>query len=460
MSFYFGVSAQSARSIVVAAGIYFAVILAAVADPTGRNILFIAVDDLRPWVNYANDYEGTVHTPNIDALAAESTRYLSAYATVPQCVGSRASVMMGLSPATHHIDFASWGVEPTVQALYNNPSLLSLPQVLSQAGYHTATAGKVFHQPYPAKWDESGPTPVPVLNLYDPGPYNTFLNPEVLPDTEVHPDQIVANWAETFINSYTAENPFFLAIGLYQPHIPWRVPQWAYDLYPLAEVVTPMAIPGDLDDEPALAVSLARGQPAYPIFNGGGLYYDELISASGQAPAYTQAYLASISHTDAMVGQVLAALAASPFANNTDIILWSDHGYHLGEKYHWQKLTFWEQSVKVPLLVKASENPNYQVGDVNAPVSLLDLAPTVLDLAGLPPFPQFQGVPLRTGASSHSPVKIYLTVEGKRGRATVSAAHVKNIDYDLDTAQGSLDQARYNLLSDKNEEYNVWTPGC
>ncbi|MDG1946093.1 MAG: sulfatase-like hydrolase/transferase [Halioglobus sp.] len=424
---------------------------ASAEPPPPRNILFIAIDDLRNWVHYGGDYEGIVHTPNIDALAAVSTRYLNAYATVPQCVGSRTSVLMGLSPATHHITFSSWAIEPEYHAVYSNPTLLSLPQVMTLSGYHTATTGKVFGTSLPDRWDEVGPDSQPVVCDFCPGPDNTFMTAEVLPDTEEHTDQTVTNWAVDFIENYDRSEPFFLAAGLYQPHVPWRVPQWAYDLYPIEDVVVSTPIANDLDDEPALAVQLATVQNPFT-----GLSQYEMIEYAGKAAEYTQAYLASISHTDAMVGQLLAAVAASPFASTTDIILWSDHGYHLGEKFHWRKNTLWDQSVKVPLLVSAPGNANYPVGDVFTPVSLLDVAPTVLDLTGITPFVQFEGVPLRDGASA-SPVEIYFN----DGRALVMPRlGRKMIDYDLTTAQGSGDRASYRL-TDIHEETNIYTNiGC
>jgi arylsulfatase A-like enzyme len=413
-----------------------------------RNILFIAVDDLRNWVNYNSDYAGTVHTPNIDALAAVSTRYLNAYATVPQCVGSRTSVMMGMSPATHRITRAIWGIEPEYQAVYSNPAILSLPQVLNQNGYYTASTGKIFSVPLANRWDEAGPANNPVYNPFDPGPDNTYLNPGVQPEFEVHPDQATTNWAINFLNTYEGTEPFFLAAGFHLPHIPWVVPQWAYDLYPIEEIVVSTPIPDDLADEPSAAVALVD-----PPNNALSQY--ELIEYAGKAADYTRAYLASISHTDAMVGQLLAALAASPYANNTDVILWSDHGFHLGEKFHWGKNTLWDQSVKVPLLVSSPGNPDYPVGDITSPVSLLDLAPTVLALAGVAPFPQFEGAPLHD-VVNRSPVEIYFN----DGRATILPGDRKSIDYNLVLNQGLSDLAAY-LLSDSQEENNLlFIPGC
>jgi arylsulfatase A-like enzyme len=306
----------------------------------------------------------------------------------------------------------------------------------------------VFNNSLPARWDEAGPFANPMYNPFDPGPDNTGFNPEVLPEYEEHPDQTIANWAVNFINSYSGTEPFFLAAGFHLPHVPWVAPQWAYDLYPIEDVVVSTPIVNDLADEPALAVAL--------VTNSNGPTQYELVELAGKAAEYTQAYLASISHTDAMIGQVLAALAASPHANNTDIILWSDNGFHLGEKFHWGKNTLWDQSAKVPLLISSPGNPNYPVGDVTAPVSLLDLAPTVMDLAGIAPFPQFEGAPLRDVAN-RSPAEIYFN----KGKAIVIPANRKNIDYDLTNVQGGTDQAAY-LLSDTLEEHNisVGIPGC
>ncbi len=399
---------------------------------------------MRNWTGYAGDYPGTLHTPNIDALAARSTRYLNAYAAVPLCAGSRTTVLLGQSPATHRVDRMAI-LDGRYREIYRDPATVSLPEVLARQGYYTAGSGKVFHSPEPARWDEQGPAVI-ISRLPDasgPGPDGTNINHGVLAPGAAHPDQVVASWARGFLQRYDAARPFFLAVGFYQPHLPWRVPQWAYDLYRGEEVRVHRPPAGDLDDEPAQAVTLAMK----PLLYGLAPQY-EAVDRAGMAAAYTRAYLAALTHTDAMLGQVLAALAESAHAANTDIILWSDHGFHLGEKFHWQKSTFWEPAVRVPLLVSAPGNPAYPVADVTHPVSLLDLAPTVLDLAGLPPFAGFEGLPLRE-ASADRAVEIYL--EG--GRATVQGG-IKTIDYDL-SAAGPGDRASYDLVADPGELDNL-----
>jgi arylsulfatase A-like enzyme len=427
-----------------------------------RNILFIAVDDLRNWVNTsgdyagpvqtwttdAGDYQGTTYTPNIDALAAVSTRYLNAYAAVPQCVGSRASVMMGLSPVTHGITHASFNLDSEFFTLYNDETLKSLPEVMSDNGYYTASSGKLFSAHFPSRWNEAGPYPRFNFIPFDPGPDNTFFSPAVFPDTEEHPDQTVANWAAGFIATYDQPVPFFLAAGFNLPHIPWQAPQWAYDLYPPEKIVAFTPPTDDLDDEPDIAVARATAPGPF------GLSQYESVEAAGKSADYTRAYLASISHSDAMVGEVLKALAASPHANNTDIILWSDHGYHSGEKFYWRKNTLWEQSARTPLFISSPGNPNYPIADITSAVSLLDLAPTVLDLAGIPPFPQFEGVILGD-AADHGPVQIFWL----DGVATVHQDGTKFIDYDLTQDVGVIDQAHYNLITDPGEQINLFSSG-
>ncbi len=390
-----------------------------------RNILFIIIDDMR--------HDPQAITPNIDILALESTRYNDAYASVPVCLGSRTTLMTGFKPSTHQVGLDGWDFS-NYDAVFNNPFITTLPQELSAAGYTTATMGKVFHSPEPSKWDISQPyTSITTLTEFgDPGPDGTYFFRLVMDPAETHPDQAVADWGSQFIDDYDDTAPFFLAIGFEQPHVPWVLPQWAYDLYPAP--VPHVPVPGDLDDEP-------------PEARKGREQYDSVLDA-GEAANYTGAYLAAISHTDAMVGQVLTSLANSPHAVNTDIVLLSDHGYHLGEKFRWRKLTFWQPAVRVPLYIKS---PAIAAGDVDIPVSLLDIPPTILALAGVAAEPQFEGISLTIGAS---PVEIYM----RNGIATLSAG-IKQIDYDI-AQPGNSDRARYDLTIDADELNNIQPPGC
>lgn len=407
--------------------------LAAPWAQASRNILFITIDDMR--------LDAQALTPNIDALAATSTNYTNAYATVPACIGSRASLLTGLKPSTHGLTVGSV-TTGQYNNFYNNPGLTTLPEELSAAGYYTATMGKVNHTAITANWDLVQPyTSIQSYHdPFDPGPDGTFFNPLVLPPGDTHPDQAVANWAINFINTYAGSGPFFLAIGFEQPHVPWVLPQSYYDMYPSPTYHTPP--PNDFNDEPTKAATLAN-QPVI-----GGVPQHTVVVNAGKQQDYTRAYLAAMTHTDDMVGQVISALQASGFAGTTDIVLLSDHGYHLGEKAHWRKLTFWEPAVRVPFMINS---PALSPGAVSTPVSLLDVAPTIMDLAGATAPAQFEGVSLVSGAS---PVEIYL----EDGRATVTGS-TKTIDYFL-SIPGANHVVNYDLLADPGELVNLTPPGC
>jgi arylsulfatase A-like enzyme len=251
-----------------------------------------------------------------------------------------------------------------------------------------------------------------------------------MPDGVVDQDAVFADWAIDFMEN--SAGPWFLAVGFFQPHVPWMGEEQDYALY---QSVIPYAYTNDLNDEPSGAKELVD----FPLFDGARQY--DLVENAGAAVTKTRDYLAAISHTDRMVGRVLDAAP-----EGTLVILWADNGYHLGEKRHWRKWTFWQQTVRVPLIIKGIGQ-----GEVSNPVSLLDIAPTVLDMAGVPPFSQFEGTSLRTGAS---PVEIYY----ENGKATIEG-DIKKIVYDInDPTKG---RSRYNLENDPDELENLANiPGC
>lgn len=350
------------------------------------NILLLCIDDLNDWVGYLGGHPG-VYTPNIDRLRAQSYSFNRAYCSVPVCIASRASVLWGLQPESTKVDDAS--DESAYWQLMNSPELRPLPHWFSQAGYETISTGKVFHWSMGTKrlWDVFQPYKDSPVTWGDHG---TFFDYGLLEPGEIHTDQISANFAIDQLKM-TRSRPWLMAIGLYQPHVPWRLPQWAFDLHPLEDIVLPEVRADDLDDIPQGGVTLARE----PVFNVAGVEHtqNDMVLNSGLWPQHVQAYLAACSHTDAMVGQILDALDASQNANNTAVVLWSDHGYHLGEKLHWRKMALWEHATRVPLLIRAPGlvEPG---GRFDLPVSLLDLAPTLTDIAGIPRPTQFEGASL------------------------------------------------------------------
>ena len=347
------------------------------------NILLLCIDDLNDWVGYLGTHPG-VHTPNIDKLRGQSLSFNHAYCSVPVCIASRSSVLFGLSPESTKVDTAS--DESAYWQLMQSSRLRPLPHWFSEAGYETISTGKVFHyeKGTPRFWD--------VFQRYKDTPvtwgdHGTLFDYGVLKPGALHTDQKSANFAAGQF-SVDRPNPWFMAIGLFQPHVPWRVPQWAFDLHPIDKIVLPEVRADDLDDIPPGGVLLARE----PVIRTDGIEVtqNDLVINSKLWPQHVQAYLAACSHTDAMVGQILEALDSSQYANNTAVVLWSDNGYHLGEKLHWRKMALWEHATRVPLLIRAPGlvDPG---GEFDLPVSLLDLAPTLTDIAGITRPEQFEG---------------------------------------------------------------------
>ncbi len=357
------------------------------ARPLGEhpNILLLCIDDLNDWVGYMAAHPG-VYTPNIDKLRAQSYSFNRAYCPVPVCIASRASVLWGLRPESTHVQAYGAADESAYWALKNSTQLHPLPYWFSQAGYETISTGKVFHyqKGTPRVWDVYQPFTELPPSLGDHG---TFFDYGISKPGEVHADQLSANFAVEQLQK-TRTKPWFMAIGLFQPHTPWRLPQWAFDLHPLAKVVLPEVRADDLDDIPQDGVEIARS----PSYTHEGKEYNQydIVRQSGLWPQHVQAYLAACSHTDAIIGQILAALDTSSYANNTAVVLWSDNGFHLGEKLHWHKMALWEQATRVPLLIRAPGRVEAG-GGFDLPVSLLDLAPTLTDLAGIPTPAQFEG---------------------------------------------------------------------
>ena len=347
------------------------------------NILLLCIDDLNDWVGYLSSHPGA-YTPHIDRLRAQSYSFNRAYCSVPVCIASRASVLWGLTPESTGVN--DTGDDAAYWQLVRSPAMRPLPHWFSQAGYETISTGKVFHyqKGTPRLWDVFKPyrdTP------HSWGEHGTLFDYGLLAPGEVHIDQVAANFTVEQLQKKRTR-PWFMAIGLYQPHVPWRLPQWAFDLHPIEKVVLPEVRADDLDDIPPAGVTLARE----PLVEKDGVEVTqhELVVNAHLWPEHVQAYLAACSHTDAMVGQIVDALDKSDYAGNTVIVLWSDNGFHLGEKLHWHKMALWERATRVPLLIRAPGLVQAG-GGLDLPVSLLDLAPTLTDIAGIPRPSQFEG---------------------------------------------------------------------
>lgn len=347
------------------------------------NVLFISVDDMNDWVGCLDGYLG-VKTPNIDQLATRGVLFTNAHACSPKCNPSRAAIMTGLRPSTTGIYANGEWWRP------NYPDLVTLPMYFGKNGYHVAGGGKVFHHTPgfnpPDQWDE-------YFDLIDdkkPGDYlidyrkkrhiDSFdWGPLDKDDYEMGDGQTV-KWAIDFLKG-ERERPFFLAVGIFQPHLPFYAPRKQFDNYPLDKITPPEDKPGDLDDVPAGGKAMAK-------YRMNDL---ELINENDGLEHCVQSYLACISHADTLIGDLVATLDASPHADNTIVVLWSDHGYHFGQKHHFAKNTLWEPSTRVPLIVIA---PGVTTPGERCirPVNLLNLYPTLVDLCSLPTKDGLDGV--------------------------------------------------------------------
>ena len=419
------------------------------------NVLFISVDDLNDWIGCLGGHPQAT-TPNIDRLADSGMLFTNAHCPAPACNPSRGAIMTGISPH--------------VSGLYDNrqkmrermPDAELLPRYFSRHGYWSAGSGKILHYFIDARsWDAYYPPkqtedPFPrtfypakrPVNLPVGGPwqYNetdwAALN---VTDEEFGGDWLVSKWIGEQLGK-AHDRPFFLACGIYRPHEPWFVPQKYFEQFPLEGIQLP---PGyredDLDDLP----------PAGKM-RGPNRYFPH-IRKHGQWKHGIQGYLASIAFADAMVGRVIDALDAGPNRENTIVVLWSDHGWHLGEKQHWQKFTGWRVCTRIPLIVRVPVGtPGLPQGTVsgakcNAPVNLLSLYPTLTRLAGIPDNATNDGpslVPLLHDPHGEWP-HASITYLGKPGNYGVSGRRWRLIQY----ANG--DQELYDIESDPYEWTNL-----
>ena len=336
------------------------------------SVLFIVVDDLNDWIGCLGGHPQSL-TPNIDRLAARGTLFTNAHAPAPACNPSRAAVMTGIAPHRSGL----YDQSPNFRDVF--PDAVTLQQRLQSFGYETLGAGKVFHKPYPdpASWNAFYPAKDVQI---PPDSARRKLFPVLGPHFAAKAEGLPANLSDGKVATWVCSNlsrppekPFFLACGLHRPHIPWVAPASSFEKFPLDGIVLPAIQENDLDDVPAAALEMSGTEEA----------------TEEQRRLAVQSYLACISFVDDQVGRVIDALDASPSAANTLVVLWSDNGYHMGEKRSWSKFTLWEESTRVPLIVVA---PGKQAGArCNRPVSLQDLYPTLIELCGLPPVAGIDG---------------------------------------------------------------------
>ncbi|MBM3875707.1 MAG: sulfatase [Verrucomicrobia bacterium] len=360
---------------------------ASAADSPGQgskpNVLFIAVDDLNHWVGYLGRNPQT-KTPNIDALAKRGVRFTRSYCAAPVCNPSRAALMSGLRPFTSGVydNGNDWRTVITPD--------LPMTTAFRKAGYFVAGAGKIYHGAYErfSEWDdylrnEGGGRAEPKLSAKakNDGVGGIKFAPLDCEDAAL-PDYRITDYGIAQLGK-KHDKPFFLAVGLHKPHMPWNVPQKYYDMFPLDTIQLPPHSAGDLADVPPGGVRMAKPEGDH-----------KAILESGRWKEAVQGYLAAIAYCDMNIGRLIAALDKSAYKDNTIICFWGDHGWHLGEKEHWRKFALWEEATRAPLIWVA---PGLTKRDsvCDRTVDFMSIYPTLTDLCGIPTPKHVEGPSLR-----------------------------------------------------------------
>ncbi|MBL7140327.1 MAG: sulfatase [Planctomycetes bacterium] len=334
------------------------------------NVLFICVDDLNHWVGYTGRNK-QVRTPHIDRLSKMGVSFTNAHCAAPACEPSRAALFSGMRPGTTacYLNGDTWK--------QHVPEGVSLNATFKKAGYYVAGMGKTYHSSadkglpsvYASEWDEYPPLPKPSGG--GAGKYQGFHEPLPLDlkDDDLGDWHTVTYCIEQFGKKHA--KPFFLACGLVKPHLPWAVPRKYYDMFPREGIELPPHIENDLADVPAAGVRMAKPEGDHARFLKSGRWKDAV-----------QSYLATIAYVDVCVGRLLDGLAQSRYAADTLIVLWGDHGWHLGEKEHWRKFALWEEAARAPMIWVA---PGVAKAGAlcDRPVDFMSIYPTLCDLAGL-----------------------------------------------------------------------------
>jgi len=419
------------------------------------NILFICVDDLMPRTGSYGHPE--MVTPRMDTLASQGVQFNRAYVQQAICSPSRVNLLTGLRPDTTRIYDIGTDFRSTV------PWVTTLPEFLKSRGYHTTALGKVYHTATDydnaRSWSPSDPA--------SGGQGPDYVNPDSLAAEGTHGRGPAYESGESggasvaddaYIDGKNTKDairrlahlkykqPFFFAVGLSRPHLPFSAPKHYWDLYPAS--VIDAALP-------------ARNTPAdntshWSYTESGELrqYYGVPASGSG-TPIYSDpalvrnlvhGYYAGVSYSDKLVGDLLDALAAEGLADNTIIVLWGDHGFHLGEQNQWTKHTNFERATRIPLIIKAPGTASGQQS--NAIVETVDIYPTLLDLCGFQPPAWLEGQSFKSAL---------LNPATAPGRPNALSQYPRfTYERGADGVKYALNVMGYTLVTSSNFRYTEW----
>jgi arylsulfatase A-like enzyme len=377
------------------------------------NILFIAIDDLNDWIGVLGGHP-QARTPNLDRLAKKSVLFTRAYCAAPACNPSRTALLTGLRPSTTGVYHNNQPWRPAL------PDVVTLPQFLMSHGYYVLGGGKIFHYQDAKCWNEYFKANQPkndkagqqLLAVAQAGKKkagkgggiggNMTWGPLNIDDKNM-PDGQLTDWAIGQLKQ-KRDRPFFLAVGYVKPHLAWHAPKKYFDMHPLEKIQLPKVLDNDLDDVPPAGIKMAKPDGDHKNITQAGVWKEAV-----------QAYLACSTFMDAQLGRLLDALEQSDHADNTLIVLWSDHGWSHGQKQHWRKFSLWDRDCRVVFMISGPGGT--KSGDrCQRTVNLVDIYPTVIDLCGLP---------AKKGLEGHSLVPLLKDPQSTWGRPSLTT-HGRN----------------------------------
>jgi len=430
------------------------------------NVLFIAIDDLNTWIGCLSHLrEGipSAKTPNLDRLASQGMLFTNAHTPVPWCMPARNNMLTGLYANQSHI----YSGEHFREFL---PDIRTLPEHFRDNGYYTLAGGKIFHDTYTQKdaWDKYEQFSRPASQLRQNPPLNEMEGEGVVAtdtfdwgqksiEQKELTDVKIADWAVNEL-SRDFEKPFFMGVGFRFPHLPWYLPESYLNKYPINEISLPWVKEDDLDDVPLIAKNMALVNPfSDKVTLERSDYYH--VVKSGKWKNAVQAYLAAITCVDEQLGRVIDALDAGTYSDNTIVVLWSDNGFHLGEKLHWRKFTLWDQATRIPFMIRAPKVVKPQ-SISNQAVSLVDIYPTLIDLCGLSkPHHTLSGeslVPLLVNPLAKKKTPAFITY-GKGNDSVVDERwrYIRYEDNSEELYDHDNDPHEWKNLSEKNEYAHI-----
>lgn len=378
-----------------------------------KNILLIGMDDAFSFWRFRKAFGVELKLPNLDRICAQSTAFHAAYCQVPVCGPSRASAMSGLSP-----------YETGVLDNYSNIYDVLRPEQmwqfrLKEKGYFCSAAGKIHHgyKPQPPEIHDV---------MYSHGPRHVFFGPKLdaphkkmggrmggVGTTEPADDRLYYDYrsaqdAIRFLNTYDGSAPFYREVGFHHPHPPFRTPVRFKDMYNVDDFIQPEAWKDGFEHSPFADVFMKENMDRTNL-------EDWRTSIRN--------YFSAFSHVDAELGRVWDALKSSAHAENTIVVIWSDHGYHMGDKNRFRKLTLWEEAASIPLII---HDPGQSGRVITDPVALTDMGPTILDYANAPPMRHAVGRSLRPAVEGKplpprpAPTFLYGSVSARTGNYRIT----------------------------------------